>query len=86
MNGRAVQLEGVFDRYAQADLSAAYAILVPQRQRRARVRAAQAEAEGGPSDGKRGDLCPGVVGPAEKGPDDRVADGGAAHPRRHAAA
>jgi predicted site-specific integrase-resolvase len=34
MNGRAVQLEGVFDRYAQADLSAAYAILVPQRRAR----------------------------------------------------
>jgi Resolvase, N terminal domain len=31
MNGRAVELEGVFDRYAEADLSAAYAILVPQR-------------------------------------------------------
>src|SRR5262245_40309452 len=70
MNGRAVQLEGVFDRYAQADLSAAYAILVPQR----RVRVPTKPGEGGPPDGQRGDLRPGVVGPAEKGPDDRLAD------------
>jgi hypothetical protein len=81
MNGRALELEGVFDRHAQADLQAAYAILVPQR--RARVRAAQAE--GGPPDDQRGDLRPGVVGPAEEGPDDRVADGGAARARRAAA-
>src|SRR6266487_2286675 len=62
MNGRAVELEGVFDRYAAADLSAAYAILVPQR----RVRVPTKRGEGGPPDGQRGDRRPGVVGPAEK--------------------
>src|SRR4029453_14950093 len=62
MNGRALELEleleCVFDRHAQADLSAAYAILVPQR--RARVPAAHpaAHARGGPSDDQRGDLRP----------------------------
>jgi len=78
MNGRAVELEGVFDRYAEADLSAAYAILVPQR----RARVPTKPGEGGPPDGQRGNLRPGVVGPAEEGPDDRLADGRAARPRR----
>jgi hypothetical protein len=81
MNGRALELECVFDRHAQADLQAAYAILVPPR--RARMGAAQAE--GGPPCDQRGDLRPGVVGPAGEGPDDRVADGGAARARRQAA-
>src|SRR6266536_3880009 len=62
-------------------ISAAYAILVPQR----RVRVPTKPGEGGPPDGQRGDLRPGVVGPAEEGPDDRVADGGAARARRQAA-
>jgi hypothetical protein len=78
MNGRAVDLEGVFDRYAQAELSAAYAILVPQR----RVRVPTKPGEGGPPDGQRGDRRPGVVGPAENRSDDRLADGRAARARR----
>jgi hypothetical protein len=81
MNGRALELGYVFDRHAQADLQAAYAILVPQR--RARGRAAQAQ--GGSPDDQRGDLRPGVVGPAENRPDDRLADSGAARVRCAAA-
>lgn len=69
MNDRAVETAFVFDRHAAADLSVAYAILVPQR--RARIRAGQ---EGRPPRDERGDLCPGVECPAEEGPDDRVAD------------
>ena len=34
MNGRQVEAEYVFDRHAAADLSVAYAILVPQRRAR----------------------------------------------------
>src|SRR6266702_1481205 len=79
VNDRAVEAEFVFGRHAAADLSVAYAILVPQR--RARIRAGQ---EGRPPRDERGDLRPGVFGPAEEGPDDRLADSSAAGPRRAA--
>src|SRR5450759_3889571 len=71
----------VFDRHAAPDLSVAYAILVPAR--RARLRAGQ---KGRPPHDQRGDLRPGVVGPAAAGRDDRVPDGGAARARRAAGA
>ncbi|MER5918042.1 hypothetical protein ABT124_49300, partial [Streptomyces sp. NPDC001982] len=59
MNRARVETECVFDRLAAAGLSAAYAILVPQR--RARLRAGQ---EGAPHHDERGDLRPGLLGPA----------------------
>ena len=37
-----------------------------------------------PDDEQRGDLCPGVLGPAEGAGDDPIPDGGAARPRRAA--
>ncbi len=73
MDKRAIALEYVFDRNAVRDLSIAYGVLVPQR--RLRI---QNEQQGGQAHDQRGDLCPGVVGPAEEERDDRVADGGAA--------
>src|SRR5258708_149289 len=80
--GGAVGGELVFGRHAAADLSAAYAILVPER--RARVwRAGQEE---GPRHDERGDLCPGLLGPAEAGPDDCLPDRGAAGAGRAAGA
>ena len=74
--------ELVFDRHAAAELSVAYAhsgatAAGPHR------RAGQ---EGGPPHDQRGDLRPGVLGPAEEGRDDRLADRGAARARRAAGA
>src|SRR6266700_3565449 len=80
VNDRVVGTEFVFDRHAATDLSVAYAILVPQR----RARIVRAGQEGRPPRDERGDLRPGLQRPAEEGPDDRVADGGAARPRRAA--
>jgi len=77
---RVVEDQFVFDRHAAADLSVAYAILVPQQ----RARTARGQ-EGKPYD-YRGDLCTGVFGAAEEGPDDRIADRGAAGARRTAGA
>ncbi|MFE7246261.1 hypothetical protein, partial [Streptomyces sp. NPDC057580] len=68
-----MEVEAVFDRHAAADLSAAYAALVPQRRSRIRDRLEQA---GVSDDHQCGDLRPGVLGPAEEGPDDRLADRG----------
>jgi hypothetical protein len=76
VSDQAVEGEFVFDHHAATDLSVVYAILVPQR--RARIGAGQ---KGRPQHDERGDLRPGVLGPAEEGRDDRVANGGAAHPR-----
>src|SRR6266487_1025258 len=78
MSQRRVECEFVFDRHAAAEVSAAYAVLVPQR--RARIRAAQ---EGVPHDDS-GDLRPGVLGQAEEERDHRVADRGVALARRRA--
>ena len=78
VNDRAVGTEFVFGRRAAADLSVAYAILVPQRQARM-VRPGQ---EGRPPHDKRGDLRPGLQRPAEERRDDRLADRGAARARR----
>ena len=78
MSGRLVEAEFVFDRHAATDLSVAYAILVPARQ----ARIERAGQEGRPRHDQRGDLRPGVLGPAEEGPDDRLADRGAARARR----
>src|SRR6266511_1800787 len=75
--GAVAEAAFVFERHAATDVSVAYAILVPQR--RARMRAGQ---EGRPQHDQRGDLRPGVLGPAEEGRDDRLADGGAARARR----
>ena len=80
MSDRVVDDVFVFDRHGATDLSVAYAILVPER----RARIARAGQKESLSDEQCGDLCPGVFGPAEEGRDDRVADGGAAHPRRAA--
>ena len=80
MTARVVQVLAVFDRHAGADLSTAYAVLVPQR--RARTGAAGGKE---PCDDERGDLRPGLLGPAEEGRDDRLADRRAARPRRKAA-
>ena len=81
MTARRVESEFVFDRHAAADLSVAYAILVPQRQ--ARTRQARKHLEGSSdTHDECGDLRPGLFGPAETGPDDRVADRGAAGVRR----
>ena len=63
----AVETEHVFSRHAAAEMSVAYAILVPQR----RARTAAPAAEGGNRDGS-GDLRPGVQRPAGEGPDDRL--------------
>ena len=82
MNDRVVETEFVFDRHAARDLSVAYAILVPQR----RVRIERASEEGRTRNDQRGNLRPGVVGPAEEGRDDRLADGGAMRVRRAAGA
>ena len=68
MSGRVVETVFVFDRHAATDLSVVYAILVPQR--RARIGAGQ---KGRPTDDQRGDLCPGVLGPAKERRDDRGA-------------
>jgi len=73
VSDRAVGTEFVFGRHAATELSVACAILVPQR--RARTRAGQ---EGRPPRDERGDLRPGVIGPAEERPDDRIADRGTA--------
>ncbi len=81
MTQRVVEAQFVFDRHAATDLSVAYAILVPQR--RARIDRAE---EGRPRNDQCGNLCQGVVGPAEKGRDDRLADRGAARARRAAGA
>ena len=78
VSGRLVGTECVFDRHGAADLSAAYAILVPQR----RARIGRAGQEGRPQHDQRGDLRPGLQRPAEEGRDDRVADRGAARARR----
>ena len=69
MNELVVETEFVFDRHAATDVSVAYAILVPQR--RARIEATGQE--GRTRHDQRGDLCPGVFGPAEEGRDDRLA-------------
>jgi hypothetical protein len=82
VTGRAVELEWVFARHAGADVSAAYAVLVAPR--RARTRAAQVE--GGRSGDQCGDLRAGVLGAAEEGPDDRLADREPARARRRPAA
>ena len=82
MNDRVVETELAFDRHAAADLSVAYAILVPQR----RVRIERAGEEGRTPNDQRGNLRPGVISPAEEGRDDRLADGGAARLRRAAGA
>src|SRR5512133_712748 len=86
VSDRMVETRFVFDRHAATDLSVAYAILVPQR----RARVLRAGQEGRPQHDQqhdqRGDLRPGVVGPAEEGRDDRVADRGAARARRTAGA
>src|ERR1019366_4677637 len=79
VSDRMVEGEYVFGRHAATDLSVAYAILVPPR--RARFRVGQ---EGRPPRDERGDLRPGLQRPAEEGPDDRVADRGAARPRQAA--
>jgi hypothetical protein len=69
--------EFVFGRYQSADLSAAYAILVP---RKARISAI--DQEGRIPDDQHRDLRPGLQHPVEKGRDDRLADRGAARARR----
>jgi hypothetical protein len=79
---RVVETEFVFDRYADTDLSVAYAILVPQR----RARTGQRGQEGGAHDDQRGDLRPGVFSPAEERRDDRIPDGGVARARQAAGA
>jgi hypothetical protein len=66
---KAVEGEFVFGRHAAADLSAAYAILVPERRARV-VRAGQEESS---CHDQRGDLRPGFLSPAEEGRDDRLA-------------
>jgi hypothetical protein len=53
VSGRRVEAEFVFGRYWAAELSAAYAILVPQR--KARIPANHVE--GRMPDDQRGDLC-----------------------------
>ena len=63
MNGKAVEAVFVFGRHSAADLSAAYAILVPQRQ----ARTGRPGQEGVPPRDERGDLRPGVQRPAEEG-------------------
>ena len=65
-----VETEFVFGRHAAAELSVAYAILVPQR----RASIARAGQEGRPPHDERGDLREGLQCPAEEGRDDRVAD------------
>jgi hypothetical protein len=80
VNERVVETEFVFDRHAATDVSVAYSILVPQR----RARIARAGQEGQPPHDQRGDVCPGVFGPAEEKRDDRLADRGAARARRAA--
>jgi hypothetical protein len=86
VNERVVETQFVFDRHAATDLSVAYTILVPQR----RARVDRAGQEGRPQHVQqhvqRGYLCPGVIGPAEEGRDDRLANGGAARARRAAGA
>ena len=86
MNDRVVETQFVFDRHAATDVSVAYAILVPPR----RARLVRAGQEGQPEHDQQqdgcGDLRPGVVGPAEEGRDDRVADRGTACARRAAGA
>ena len=73
---RVVETVFVFDRHAATDLSVAYGILVPER--RARRSAGRPGRKDRPPHDQRGDLRPGVLGPAEEGRDDRVADRGAA--------
>ena len=74
---RRVEAEFVFDRHAATDLSVAYGILVPPR----RARIARAGQEGQPDD-DCGALRPGLQQAAGQRPDDRLADRGAARPRR----
>jgi hypothetical protein len=81
VSDRSVASEFVFDRHGPAELSVAYRILVPERRRRV-----GAGEEGRPPDEQRSDLRPGVLGPAEGAADDRLADRGAANPRRAARA
>jgi len=78
---RAVASEFVFDRHGAAELSVAYRILVPER----RLRVGAATEEVSPHE-QRSDLRPGVLCPAEGAADDRLADRGAARPRRAAGA
>ena len=66
-----VSAEFVFDRHAGADMSLAYAILVPQWQ----AGTGRASQEGGLHD-QRGDLRSGVVGSAEEGRNDWLPDRG----------
>src|SRR6266571_2743094 len=73
----AVVAQFVFGRHAGAEVSAAYAILVPAR----RARIARSGQEGRLPDDQRGDLRQGVLGPAEERPDDRLADSGVARAR-----
>jgi hypothetical protein len=77
-----VETEVVFDRLADAELSAAYRILVPERPARGR-RAGQEVSAG---DEQRGDLRPGLLGRAEGSRHDRLTDRGAAPTRRRAGA
>ena len=79
MNARRIETRFVFDRHAAADLSVAYTILVPQRQARTR-RAGPEGRQQSHDDGS--DLRPGLLGPPETGPDDRLTDRGATRPRR----
>jgi hypothetical protein len=82
VNDRVVETEFVFDRHAATDVSVAYTILVPQR----RARIERAGQEGRPRYDQRGDLRPGVLGPAEERRDDSLADSGVARARRAAGA
>src|SRR6266581_4083061 len=77
VSSRAVEAQFVFGRHAGAEVSAAYAILVPAR----RARIARSGQEGRLPDDQRGDLRQGVLGPAEERPDDRLADSGVARAR-----
>jgi hypothetical protein len=71
---RAVEGRFVFDRHVDVDLSVAYGILVPAH----RARMSVADQEGAARGDDDGDLRPGVLGPAEEGRDDRLADRGPA--------
>jgi hypothetical protein len=85
MKARRVELERVFSRHAQADLAAAYQVLVPHY--RARTGAGPGQStDKRTGDDHGGDLCQGVLAAAAEGPHDRVADRRAASARRVAAA
>ena len=70
---RQVRFEYCFDRLFGAKLEQVYDILVPDRTRRTGAPARV----GGHGHEDSSDLCPGVLGPAEGGQDDRQPDGGA---------